>query len=138
MNYKKKGIMDHVRPSRPGVDEEYDSSIMPVANIASVAIAGVNGWTLSRNPIDMRITLLTTGSRGDIQPFLALAVGLKRAGHEPVLATNDPFGPFIESHGIPFHMLGGDVRALLETGEGRKLLSAWVPKGIRRRRSPSM
>ena len=35
----------------------------------------------------MNITLLTIGSRGDVQPFVALGVGLKEAGHEVTLAT---------------------------------------------------
>ena len=30
----------------------------------------------------MKITIVTIGSRGDIQPFLALGVGLSRAGHQ--------------------------------------------------------
>ena len=30
----------------------------------------------------MNITILTIGSRGDVQPFVALGVGLKEAGHE--------------------------------------------------------
>jgi sterol 3beta-glucosyltransferase len=30
----------------------------------------------------MRITMLTTGSRGDVQPYIALAAGLQRAGHQ--------------------------------------------------------
>ena len=34
----------------------------------------------------MHITLLTYGSRGDVQPFLALALGLQKAGHTVRLA----------------------------------------------------
>jgi UDP:flavonoid glycosyltransferase YjiC (YdhE family) len=34
----------------------------------------------------MHITLLTYGSRGDVQPFLALALGLQKAGHTIWLA----------------------------------------------------
>jgi len=32
----------------------------------------------------MNITILTIGSRGDVQPFVALGVGLKEAGHRIV------------------------------------------------------
>ncbi|WP_375497207.1 glycosyltransferase [uncultured Nostoc sp.] len=34
----------------------------------------------------LKITILTVGSRGDLQPYCALAIGLKRAGHEVTLA----------------------------------------------------
>ena len=30
----------------------------------------------------MRITILTAGSRGDVQPYVGLGVGLQRAGHQ--------------------------------------------------------
>ncbi|MEN6522911.1 MAG: glycosyltransferase, partial [Anaerolineaceae bacterium] len=29
----------------------------------------------------MRIIIPTIGTRGDVQPYIALAIGLKRAGH---------------------------------------------------------
>jgi sterol 3beta-glucosyltransferase len=35
----------------------------------------------------MRITLLIAGTRGDIQPAVALGVGLKKAGYEAQLVT---------------------------------------------------
>lgn len=35
----------------------------------------------------MKVLLVTTGSRGDVEPFVALALGLARAGHEPLLAA---------------------------------------------------
>ena len=39
----------------------------------------------------MKITILTIGSRGDIQPFVALAIGLKNKGHQVSIATHHPF-----------------------------------------------
>jgi UDP:flavonoid glycosyltransferase YjiC (YdhE family) len=30
----------------------------------------------------MRITVLTLGTRGDVQPYVALGLGLQRAGHQ--------------------------------------------------------
>ncbi len=56
----------------------------------------------------MNITLLTYGSRGDVQPFLALAVGLQRAGHRVTLAAPQRFAAFIESYGITCAPLAGD------------------------------
>lgn len=39
----------------------------------------------------MHITILTIGSRGDVQPFIALGLGLKQAGHHVQLATHSNF-----------------------------------------------
>jgi sterol 3beta-glucosyltransferase len=56
----------------------------------------------------MNITMLTYGSRGDVQPFLALAVGLQAAGHAVTLAAPHRFTAFIEEHGVHCVPLAGD------------------------------
>lgn len=56
----------------------------------------------------MNITLLTYGSRGDVQPFIALAVGLQQAGHSPLLAAPGRFASLAAEYQIPFVALAGD------------------------------
>jgi len=56
----------------------------------------------------VKISILTYGSRGDVQPFLALAVGLRNAGHEVVLAAPHRFSEFIKSYDIECEPLAGD------------------------------
>lgn len=56
----------------------------------------------------MKITILTYGSRGDIQPFVALAQGLQQNGHVVKLAAPHRFDEFVSSHGISFVPLAGD------------------------------
>jgi sterol 3beta-glucosyltransferase len=56
----------------------------------------------------MKIAILTYGSRGDVQPFLALAVGLQKAGHAVTLAAPHRFENFISKYGISFAPLAGD------------------------------
>ncbi len=56
----------------------------------------------------MNITILTYGSRGDVQPFLALARGLQRAGHVPLLAAPGRFAGLAAEYGVPFAPLAGD------------------------------
>jgi UDP:flavonoid glycosyltransferase YjiC (YdhE family) len=68
----------------------------------------------------MRITILTAGSLGDIQPYVALGLGLKEAGHEIRLAANAPFQEFVESRGLEFYPIRGDLGELMETKEGRQ------------------
>ncbi len=60
----------------------------------------------------MKITLLTYGSRGDVQPFLALALGLQNAGHRVTLAAPQRFMELIRSYGIQGAPLPGDPEEL--------------------------
>jgi len=70
----------------------------------------------------MRIAIQTLGSRGDVQPYLALAVGLARRGHDVQLAAPAQFTGPVAAHGIPFAPLPGDVLALRDGPEGRLAL----------------
>jgi sterol 3beta-glucosyltransferase len=60
----------------------------------------------------MKITLLTYGSRGDVQPYLALALGLQNAGHTVRLAAPHRFVDIITPYGIQFAPLPGDPEIL--------------------------
>jgi sterol 3beta-glucosyltransferase len=59
-----------------------------------------------------RIAILTYGSRGDVEPFVALGAGLRNAGHFVRLAGPTPFAPLVEGHGIEFVPIEGDPDAL--------------------------
>jgi sterol 3beta-glucosyltransferase len=45
-------------------------------------------------------TILAFGSRGDVQPYVALGLRLEAAGHEVRLVAADYFGPFVEGRGL--------------------------------------
>ena len=64
----------------------------------------------------MRITIITIGSRGDVQPYLALGLGLHHAGHDVCLATHITFEPLIREQGLEFAPVKGDIRQLIESG----------------------
>lgn len=68
----------------------------------------------------MRITILTAGSHGDIQPFVALGQGLQRAGYAVRLVTTHDFERFVLEHGLEYAPVEGDFRALVleESGHG--------------------
>ncbi len=71
----------------------------------------------------MRIAIQTLGSRGDVQPYLALAVGLARRGHDVQLAAPAQFAQAVAACGIPFASLPGDFLAMRDTPEGRAALA---------------
>jgi len=72
----------------------------------------------------MRITIPTTGSRGDVQPYVALGLGLQAAGHKVRLATHADFEDFVRSYGLDFHALEADARALQASQAGDRMLDA--------------
>ena len=61
----------------------------------------------------LRITCLTIGSRGDVQPYIALCKGLLADGHRPKIATHSEFGEWIQKHGIDFAPVDGDPAELM-------------------------
>lgn len=71
----------------------------------------------------MHITLVTVGSRGDVQPYIALGVGLKAAGHSVRVATHTSFEPVIRRHGLDFSSVVGDPRETVESELGQKWLA---------------
>lgn len=62
--------------------------------------------------LKMNITILTFGSRGDVQPFLPLSLGLISRGHNVILAAPPRFKNLIEEYGITFFPLAGDPEEL--------------------------
>uniref|UniRef100_A0A2P2LDL3 Sterol 3-beta-glucosyltransferase UGT80B1 n=1 Tax=Rhizophora mucronata TaxID=61149 RepID=A0A2P2LDL3_RHIMU len=62
----------------------------------------------------LKICILVVGTRGDVQPFLAMAKRLQEFGHRVRLATHANFSSFVKSAGVEFYPLGGDPRVLAE------------------------
>ncbi|KAI5400143.1 hypothetical protein KIW84_065174 [Lathyrus oleraceus] len=76
----------------------------------------------------LQIVILVVGTRGDVQPFVAIAKRLqaclsisfqfiliymrKEYGHRVRIATHANFKTFVRSAGVNFHPLGGDPRVL--------------------------
>jgi sterol 3beta-glucosyltransferase len=61
----------------------------------------------------LHITCLTIGSRGDVQPYIALAKGLMKEGHKVRIATHGEYKDWIEGHGIEFGYVGGNPAELM-------------------------
>lgn len=72
----------------------------------------------------MRITILTGGSLGDVQPYIALGLGLQARDHPVCLATHPIFESIIRSRGLAFFPVECNPRELLESEEGQSLLES--------------
>jgi len=70
----------------------------------------------------MRIAIIASGSRGDIEPYLALGQGLQTAGHEVRFVAHDNFGTWIQAHHVKFWPIEGNVQDVAQSAEMRELL----------------
>lgn len=70
----------------------------------------------------MKILIHTLGTRGDIQPFVALGKGLLQAGHRVAICTAEGFRPFIEEHGIGYAYLNNGILDLAQAQAGQAAL----------------
>jgi UDP:flavonoid glycosyltransferase YjiC (YdhE family) len=65
-------------------------------------------------PPPMNVVIQVVGSRGDVQPFIALGKVLKeRYGHRVRLATHPTFKQFVQENGLEFFSIGGDPSRLM-------------------------
>ncbi len=84
----------------------------------------------------MNITVATVGSRGDIQPYVALGRGLQEAGHHVQLAADTEFETFIRGHGLGFAPVYADPRQALEEdirqiGSNPIRLLNWIKRNLK-------
>lgn len=69
----------------------------------------------------MRIVIIAPGSRGDVQPYIALGKGLQNAGHTIRLVSHSNFESLVTSYGLEFWSFGNDVKDAVENSEMREL-----------------
>jgi sterol 3beta-glucosyltransferase len=70
----------------------------------------------------MRIAIIAMGTRGDVQPYIALGKGLQAAGHSVRLLTHENFEQLVSSYGLEFWPARGNVQAIMESPKLRELL----------------
>lgn len=87
----------------------------------------------------MKITLLTLGTRGDVQPYVALGLGLQRAGHEVTLGSSCDFEDVVTGRGLKFAPFQMSIRRMLEDPEARgAFVSKRAALRLARRSAPLM
>jgi sterol 3beta-glucosyltransferase len=65
----------------------------------------------------MKALIITHGTRGDVQPCIALAVALLRAGHDALLAAPAEMAGLVERYAVPFAPLNDGTKALMDDPE---------------------
>ncbi|KAK6911264.1 Glycosyltransferase family 28, N-terminal domain [Dillenia turbinata] len=84
----------------PGVAED---GISDIGELDTIGIQGIH---------PLQIVMLIVGTRGDVQPFVAIGKRLQEHGHRVRLATHANFREFVLTAGLEFFPLGGDPKVL--------------------------
>jgi len=72
----------------------------------------------------MKISIVAVGTRGDVQPLVALALGLKAAGFDVRVITHSNFRGLVEGLNLTYFPISLDMEQVLHTDEGREWLTA--------------
>lgn len=78
----------------------------------------------------MKICILTMGTRGDVQPYVALGKGLKAEGHEVTLATAQTYESFVTENGLNYAYMNDELIRLMDTSEGKGVMDGKRGKGF--------
>jgi sterol 3beta-glucosyltransferase len=81
----------------------------------------------------MKVTILTLGTRGDVQPYVALALALKRIGYTPRIAAPLNFEKFIRKNDVGYAPIQMDTEEGLKSREGREWLASGNTRAFIRR-----
>lgn len=125
-------------PKSPTVEEPYgpvnpaaalmvqgaaaDETIVPT-NAINLLPKIVNVPTSYGRPAPMRIFCLTIGSRGDVQPYIALCKGLMAHRHRCTIVSHPEYEKWVRQHGIDFRGVGGDPGALMKLSVEHRIFS---------------
>jgi len=72
----------------------------------------------------MRVAIIASGSRGDVEPYVALGKGLVEAGEVVRLVTHENFAGLVRSHGVEFWPVEGDVQEIAQSRAMRERLAS--------------
>ena len=65
----------------------------------------------------MIISIVASGTRGDVQPYVALGKGLKAAGYTVQVLTTDDFEELVRDAGLAFFTIGSSIESVLQSDE---------------------
>ena len=69
----------------------------------------------------MRVAVIAIGTRGDVQPMLALGRGLRARGHDVRMATEASYRDAVEAAGLTFHRMAGNSERFFAGPAGIRL-----------------
>jgi UDP:flavonoid glycosyltransferase YjiC (YdhE family) len=89
-----------------------------------------------------RIVITTFGSTGDVNPFIALGIGLRARGHDVVFAVEDNARANVAAAGFPIYPLSGDALGMIHARVGdevdQRAPLQWVRSAVREYLLPTL
>ena len=79
----------------------------------------------------MKILFLCLGSRGDVQPYVAIGKAAKSLGHQVTICAGKSFQSFVEQNGLNFWECSLDLMAILQTDEGKQVFEEGLKHPIK-------
>src|ERR1044072_8377717 len=73
-----------------------------------------------------RVVISTLGSFGDVHPYVAIALELKRRGHRPVIATSEIYREKTDALGLELHPVPPDLPGYDRPEEGARMVSEMI------------
>ena len=70
----------------------------------------------------MNILMITAGTRGDVQPYVALGKGLLVAGHSVTICTFATFESFITDYGLNYAFMNDDLVKFMHSDDGKNAM----------------
>lgn len=86
----------------------------------------VKGGARGADATRMRVLLVAFGTRGDVQPLIALGRRLRESGHDPVIGAAPGFAGLARGHGLDFRPVGRNLGPWIDANAG--LLVAGSPR----------
>ncbi|KAL1633325.1 Sterol 3-beta-glucosyltransferase [Neofusicoccum ribis] len=108
LQHARKDAPPEKQPMVPAQIDELDQSGAPV--IFDDPQASMVDFTPGK---PMNITCLTIGSRGDVQPYVALCKRLQKEGHKVKIVSHGEFEKWVSGHGIEFVPIAGNPADLM-------------------------
>lgn len=97
--------------------------ISHVSNILDIRASCVKVGNNFFRPNRTKIVMLTIGSRGDVQPFISLGLGLMDRGYDVKIVTHSCFQEFVTYHDIEFYPLSCDPKELMRMCVSNTMMS---------------
>jgi len=113
INQKTRRLSDLLVPALRSQLNLHNEDQPPVSSSGYIPPA-LGGFPGQAAPPPMNVVIHVVGSRGDVQPFIALGKVLKSSyGHRVRLATHPTFKGFVEENGLEFFSISGDPAELM-------------------------
>jgi len=72
----------------------------------------------------MHLIIATLGTRGNVQPYVAVGKELKRRGHEVTVATHEDYRILVETNGLSCRSVCGSYHKILKSTAGQRWINS--------------